>query len=75
MQSELENRNTSPRRLLNERESKLVGFIFSYFEKTVRGDVKEGDLNFLISVQEQYEKDGRLSDKQLNILEKIFSKY
>jgi len=70
-----ESTNVSGRHVLNGEERKKVEFLFQYFEKEVGTKLASHDLDFLISVEKQFKKDGKLSDKQIGVMEKIFKKY
>lgn len=65
----------SPRRFLTVGEIERVEFIFKYLTESVGSDMSESNLEYLISIQSQYKKDGKLSDKQLEVLETIYAKY
>ena len=65
----------SSRRFLSAKEESRVKYVFEYLTSAMSSELTDGDLKFLISVEEQWKKDGKLSDAQLEIVEKIYAKY
>ena len=61
------------RRLLTPEETKRAEWIFRWLGREV--DLRSSDMDLLESFEEQFQKDGMLSDKQLNILEDIYNRY
>jgi hypothetical protein len=65
----------SKRRFLSETETLRIDHIFDYLIGNVGTDLGEGDIEFLTSTQKFFKKDGKLSDAQIEILEKIYARY
>jgi hypothetical protein len=63
----------SIRRHLRKWEKERVEFIFKRLSQC--SEISEGDLDFVISIEGQYERDYCLSDAQLKVLEDIYARW
>ena len=60
------------RRPLTEEERKAVEFKFKFLAGQ---ELSGGDLVKLVSIEDQYQRDGKLSEPQLDLIQKIWERY
>jgi hypothetical protein len=63
----------STRRHLTTDERKLVTFYFKYLASSE--SLSEREVEVLISIEDQFNHDGKLSDSQIDLIAKIFARH
>ncbi len=62
----------SSRRELTPQEKELTDWHFKQMNGELRGQLSDSEARLVSSMEDQYEKDGRLSDKQLKLLADVY---